>query len=1121
MNETYHAYTFENFSIDNLNYAFILKHSPGFAATDRKGFFDIIAEDINIDYALFTNLCFGIGSPSVIIEKKDTTLTLSCNCEAPKNKLCEHQIQVLFNIMDREDLHLYFNRDTRIEKMKLVAKDYGLENETQLDDVFQLEHINKSVLIKPKLKNLFAVNETTNNYLNENLLPSKNILLSRLEDDKENAKTILVLSQHKYYKQLQIELYQTQVTNYGKIKNPIGLINPTTAIWEIDNIEILKFYTAISLFQNNFTTDKSEGNFASLKAIVKNPFVFDCFYHDLEIGESINANSLVSIQLQILNIDIHLTVYQKKDFYEISGELIINDKPYNLSNLNIKYGYFIQVDKVFYLIPNNDLIRTVAFFSQKHDKIIIHSSKFKIFQQDILLKLENKVRISYSYLREATAKQLIDNNFDKPNQQIIYLSESGNFVTITPVMKYGDVEIPILSKKQIYATDENGEPFVVRRDDEAEIRFVSILLRQHNDFTDQLDREFLYLHKHRFLKEDWFFNVFEEWKDNNITIYGFNEIKNNKLNANKIKVSVSVASGINWFETSLNVNYGTQTVALKSLQKSIRNKSRFVQLGDGTLGILPNDWIEKFTRYFNTGDIVAENIRIPKINFSSIADLYEAADLTEAVKNELTIYALKVKDFKVIQQIDVPTTLHATLREYQKEGLNWLNFLDEFNFGGCLADDMGLGKTVQIIAFILSQKEKLNHPNSNLVVVPTSLIFNWQSEVEKFAPTLKILTIYGSDRIKNIKHFDQYDIVLTSYGTLLADINFIKKYHFNYVFLDESQAIKNPESQRYKSVRLLQSRNKIVMTGTPIENNTFDIYGQLSFACPGLLGNKQQFKDLYATPIDKFGDRKRAIELQKKISPFILRRTKKQVATELPEKTEMVIYCEMGAEQRRIYDNYAREIREYIASKKEENDLPKESMMVLKGITKLRQICNSPILLNDEAYFGNNSSKIEALIEQIENKSNQHKILVFSQFVSMLDLIKKELVKRNIGFQYLTGQTKNRAQKVNEFQDDDNVRVFLISLKAGGVGLNLTSADYVYLVDPWWNPAVENQAIDRMYRIGQQKNVVAVRLICPGTIEEKIMKMQQSKKELATDLIKTDLSILKSLSKKDLLELFR
>jgi SNF2 family DNA or RNA helicase len=402
------------------------------------------------------------------------------------------------------------------------------------------------------------------------------------------------------------------------------------------------------------------------------------------------------------------------------------------------------------------------------------------------------------------------------------------------------------------------------------------------------------------------------------------------------------------------------------------------------------------------------------------------------------------------------------------------------------------------------------------VIVPTSLLFNWQDEVAKFAPSIKVFTHHGANKIKDIKALDDYEIILTTYGTLLSDLQLLKKYRFNYIILDESQNIKNPDSQRYKAVCTLHSRNKIVLTGTPVENNTFDIYGQFSFACPGLLGNKQYFKDTYAIPIDRFEDHQRAKTLQQKIRPFILRRTKAQVATELPEKTEMVLYCEMGPEQRQVYNACEKELRDFIEATSGD-DKPLNSMHVLTSLTKLRQICNAPALLKDAATQNCHAAKIEVLMEQIDNKSHLHKILIFSQFVAMLDLIKTELEKRNISFEYLTGQTTNRAAKVNEFQQNDQVRVFLISLKAGGTGLNLTEADYVYLVDPWWNPAVENQAIDRCYRIGQKKNVIAVRLICPDTVEEKIMKLQETKTKLADDLIKTDGSIYQSLSKKDLL----
>ena len=498
--------------------------------------------------------------------------------------------------------------------------------------------------------------------------------------------------------------------------------------------------------------------------------------------------------------------------------------------------------------------------------------------------------------------------------------------------------------------------------------------------------------------------------------------------------------------------------------------------------------------------------------------IYDETLLSDEVKAELSEYSRRLAAHQDISDVVPPASLLATLRPYQQHGLNWLNFLDDFNFGGCLADDMGLGKSLQIIAFILSQRTKRGM-TTNMIVVPTSLIFNWLAEIEKFAPSLKVFTAYGSSRTKSIREFDQYEIILTSYGTLVSDLNYFKKFHFNYVFFDESQNMKNPQSQRNMAARALSSRSKIVITGTPVENNTFDLYGQLSISCPGLLGSLTHFRDVYSSPIDKFGVKKRTTELQKKVAPFILRRTKDQVAPELPEKIEMVVYCEMQPEQRHVYNAYEKEFREYISSKTDD-DLSKSSMYVLKGITRLRQICDSPALVGEKVSGPASSAKIETLITHIEDKSSGNKVLVFSQFVTMLDLIKTELEEKGIAYSYLTGRTKNREAVINQFQDDPNIRVFLISLKAGGTGLNLTGANYVYIVDPWWNPAVENQAIDRCYRIGQKKNVVAVRLICPDTVEEKIVKLQQSKTDRMNNLIKTDSSMIKSLSKKELLGLF-
>jgi len=1112
------TYVVENFKVADLSPVFLLKHSAVQTDSSATGYLNLQPQHISVNYASFIDRASQVKFPQVNVRLQQQSLILSCRCGVVHQRLCEHQSRLLYNLMNRTELRIFFDEQLRTTKLKAFAAAYGLEKEKNLDSFFALDYDKGNYKISPLIKDLLPVTPANNSLIQDILLPkaAHSFPKQNLGEDSQNK--ILVLKQHRYYSHFQVELMECALTSTGKIRNPLSTIDPMEYLWATTAIDELKFYTAITKFQQNYEAEKPELEIEGLKALIKNPLELDVYYHDQSISANLTVSAIVAVKLKNQPLDINLSVDFRNGYYTITGELILDNKAYDLNLLNLKYKYFILYSGTMHLIDKADFLRVIEFFRQNNNHLVIHESKFASFQQDILSKLEHRIHITYSYLKAATKEQLKESHFDSSVEKILYLSDPENFILLTPVIKYGNIEVPVLSRKQISAIDQLGNEFKVSRNEDDEFKFISTLTRQHPDFEEQQDKESFYLHKKRFLDEAWFFGAFEEWQSQGITILGFNELKGNQINPNKAKISISVVSGLNWFDSHFEVKFGQQKVSLKHLHRSIRNKSKFVKLGDGTLGLLPKEWIDKLSGYFNAGEIEGDLIRTAKVNFGAIDDLYEDEVLSEEVKMELASFRDKIAAFQNISQVEVPPALNATLRTYQKEGLNWLNFLDEFEFGGCLADDMGLGKTIQIIAFILSQRDK-GHTNTNLIVVPTTLIFNWQSEIAKFAPDIKVLTIHGAERNKHADQFSKYEIVLTTYGTLLYDIAWLKKYKFNYVFLDESQTIKNPESLRYRAACLLQSRNKITLTGTPIENNTFDLYGQLSFACPGLLGSKQFFRDHYSTPIDRFKDNRRAVELKKKVSPFILRRTKKEVAMELPDKTEMVIYCELGNEQKNAYDACKNEYIKFLQSEKEE-DIPKHSLHILKGLTQLRQICNSPALLKDDMLHSVASSKINVLLEEIQNHSPKHKILVFSQFVSMLDLIKKELLSKNIDFEYLTGQSRNRAAKVENFQQNEEVRVFLISLKAGGTGLNLTEADYVYLVDPWWNPAAENQAIDRSHRIGQKKNVVAVRLICPDTIEEKIMKLQETKKELINDIIQTDGAMLRTLSKSDLLSLF-
>jgi SNF2 family DNA or RNA helicase len=1079
--------------------------------------YKLTPDSLQLNEARFV-ITSSLGEVTVDVRQQNHQMQLSCNCGQVENKLCSHQIQALYTLIYQIEYRQFFDNELRRQRLVKLAADYGLEHEAEPDRFFELLYENGKVTAQPRQTALLPVTRMSIAAIRELLLQPD---VPKIADTEAELKQCLVIKQHRYYKQLVLELYDAAFSKEGRVKNPLMPVNALEQVWESDDSSEIKFLTAVARFQNNMDGKVTASGLNSLKAAVANPLNLPCYLHRPEVSDKVVSAALTPVQLSKIENRISLNINKDGQFYSVSGSLKVGGDYHELAQLKVRFGYFIELNNTLYLAKDMPMLGAIQFFNRRGAQVLVHQSRFEQFRAQVLSGLEERTAVTYHHITEATPLQITQNGFDKTAEKIIYLSDFGRHVMIVPVMRYGEIEIPIRTQKPIHGIDAGGSYFTVRRDTDAELQFTAMLLKQHPYFEEQLtdDLQYFYLHKRRFLDENWFLNAFEEWFANNVTILGFNELSGNKLNPHKIKIDVKVLSGINWFNTVINARFGKRKVSLKHLHKAIRNKTKFVQLDDGTLGILPKEWIEQFANYFNAGEIISDDtLQTAKTNYTAITDWYDDGMLDEEVKQELKTYREKLAAFDFNQMVAVPPGLKTELRHYQHEGLNWLNFLDDLNFGGCLADDMGLGKTIQIIAFILLQRQKVSR-NNNLLVVPTSLIFNWQAEIQRFAPSVKVHTIYGAERIKSTEHLESYELVITSYGTLLADISYLKEHQFNYVFLDESQNIKNPGSQRYKAVRLLQSRNKIAITGTPIENNTFDLFSQLSFACPGLLGSRQYFKDIYSQPIDKFKVGKRTNELQQKIRPFILRRTKDEVATELPEKTEMILYCAMQDEQRKVYDAYEKEFREFISATTQE-ELPKKSMYVLKGLTRLRQICDSPLLISGEKLPGKVSAKIDTLMEQIQSKSHQHKILVFSQFVGMLNLIGAELKKQNIHYTILTGSTRDREAVVNDFQENDEVRVFLVSLKAGGSGLNLTAADYVYLMEPWWNPAIENQAIDRIYRIGQKKNVVAVRLICPDTVEEKMMTLQQSKKELS-DLLISSGNPLSKLLQSDLLSLLK
>ncbi|MFM7925039.1 MAG: DEAD/DEAH box helicase, partial [Planctomycetaceae bacterium] len=542
-----------------------------------------------------------------------------------------------------------------------------------------------------------------------------------------------------------------------------------------------------------------------------------------------------------------------------------------------------------------------------------------------------------------------------------------------------------------------------------------------------------------------------------------------------------------------------------------------VRLDDGSLGILPEEWLEQIGMISGLGTTTEDGLRF-STSQAALLDALLASQESVEIDAGFERMRERFRNFSGLEQVEVPATFVGELRGYQREGLSWLKFLGDFNFGGCLADDMGLGKTVQFLAMLLRRLEDVKTPPPSLVVVPRSLMFNWSSECARFAPGLRVMEYTGLERANSRADFSRHHLILTTYGTIRRDIAVLKDIDFDYVVLDEAQTIKNPSSQIARASRLLKANFRLALSGTPIENNAGDLWSILEFLNPGMLGRSTAFRTHISDP-----DSRESREMVAKgLRPFILRRTKKQVAAELPDRLEETIVCDMEPEQRRLYDELRLHYRNSLLGMVQEQGIAKSRMHVLEALLRLRQAACHPALLKrgdeSEPY-----AKLDVLVPHLQELiSEGHKALVFSQFTSMLSILREHLDRQGIVYEYLDGKTRDRKARVEHFQDDPACPVFLISLKAGGLGLNLTAADYVFLLDPWWNPAVEAQAIDRAHRVGQTRTVFAYRLICRDTVEEKIAELQKRKRELADAILAGDDSsnVLKDLSVEDLELLF-
>lgn len=569
---------------------------------------------------------------------------------------------------------------------------------------------------------------------------------------------------------------------------------------------------------------------------------------------------------------------------------------------------------------------------------------------------------------------------------------------------------------------------------------------------------------------------------------------------------MSVSSGVNWFDLAGKMDFEGHLVEFPELLEALKNGGGLIELGDGTVGILPEEWLSRYTSLAQLGQIRDDSIRFQK-SHGLFLDAWLSGEHRVRLDQEFRLFQKKIRSFEGIKSKNAPATFRGKLRPYQKEGLAWFGFAEEFGLGGVLADDMGLGKTVQFLAFLLDYvKRNTQDQKPSLVIAPKSLVFNWMEESARFSPKLKVLNYTGKDRALIYDQISESDLVITTYPVVRADIQLLKHTPFELAVVDEAQAIKNPKAQTAQACKSLQARHRFAMTGTPIENSLEDLFSILEFTSPGFL-------DL--SSMRGFADDSK-LRLAQALRPIILRRTKTKVLKELPEKTEQTVYCQMSATEERRYVELRDHYRANLLSQISEKGFARSKLHVLEALLRLRQAACHPGLL-DSTKLEEPSAKLEHLLEQLrELVSEGHKALVFSQFTSLLAIVQAHLKKEGIRYEYLDGKTENRQERVRHFQSDSDCPVFLISLKAGGTGLNLTAASYVFLLDPWWNPAVEAQAIDRAHRIGQSRKVFAYRMIARGTVEEKILELQKSKRDLAEAIISEEGGFLKKMTREDL-----
>ena len=1044
----------------------------------------------------------------VVVKKRKDELQYGCNCPAANGQItpCKHVIATIFDMYINPEKYVS-NLDDSISK----TIDDSISIENNLDKLIEKRNDRHWPLIEYYENLELDTKDTTEDKVN--IIPT--LELMGFNDTELCVK------------------FKFGKKRYYILKD---IINFVENIYEKNNVRYgkeLEFVHDI----DNFSDESKE--------LVKLIYNYGLNYFQIR-----SVSNLYSIESAYKNC-IPLKYSYLDKFFEI-----MKDKNIQLEYYTRKNGWFEHVNKLIQFVENDPLLSFKVYETDNNKITIELLSNFRLFNgvNDIYILTDEKLyKCSKEYkekmlplLKEFRSKDFLDIKKEYASSVCEYLlpnisSKSSVVVKDEILEKYRpqklgtkvfldiDENSDIIAEVKFCYGDVEFNPFDEDKKINCNRNFIEerkakSLFKKYN-FLVNVQKKCIYLSN-----EDDIYNFLTDGI--NIFMQKFEVLVTDKLKNKQIINTKNITMGVRIKNDLLEINFedlGVDEEELREIFKRYKAKKKYYRLKDGTYMNLDSSGIDTLNKISNNfgvseKEIASGNVNLPK---------YRAIYLDSLLKDDNSISVQKdvnfkniVKDIKDTDDLnfEIPKNLNANLRPYQKTGYNWLKVLDKYNFGGILADDMGLGKTIQVISIFEDEKLKnKKDKTTSIVICPSSLCINWEKELSKFAPDLKVLVISGNAKYREnvIKDIGKYDVVITSYDLLKRDIDFYQDFKFKYAIADEAQYIKNNNTKNAKALKKLKASTRFALTGTPIENSLSELWSIFDYIMPGYLFSYKKFKEDYETPIVKDENALTLERLQKIVAPFVLRRVKKDVLKELPDKTETIMYSKMEEEQQKVYNSYLLHAKEEMLQEFDKNGFEKSRMKVLSMITRLRQICCHPSLFI-ENYTGE-SSKLTQCMQIIEDAiSSGHKILLFSGFTSMFDIITKELEKRNIEYFILTGKTKvdTRIEMVDDFNVSKSTKVFLISLKAGGTGLNLTGADMVIHYDPWWNLSAQNQATDRAYRIGQKNNVQVFKLISEGTIEEKIVNLQNKKRDLTNSVITEKETFINKMSKEEILDLF-